>query len=198
MTQQDACTRLDTDRQKVERLFTEYQSAPNASRKSQLAQETCMELTVHAIIEEEIFYPAYLAATRGDKRVEEAQEEHQQAKDLIAAIEDGDKIDALIARLQKAIEYHVKDERTEMFPKARKSPPHGPGGAGRAAGDAQAGADGELPAGVTAARMTSDSADLLPPSGVAIGPAQPPPEPKPPLGPQPAPPGPMPNPPPVS
>jgi hemerythrin superfamily protein len=123
MTQQDACTLLHTDHQKVERLSTEYQSAPNASRKSQLAQETCMGRTVHAIIEEEIFYPAYLAATRDDKRVEEAQEEHQQAKDLIAEIEDGDKIDALMARLQQAIEHHVKDERTEMFPKARKAPP---------------------------------------------------------------------------
>lgn len=121
MTQQDACTLLDTDHQKVERLFTEYQSAQNASRKSQLAQEICMELTVHAIIEEEIFYPAFLAATRDDKLVEEAQEEHQQAKDLIAEIEDGDKIDPLMARLQKAIEHHVKDERTEMFPKARKA-----------------------------------------------------------------------------
>jgi hemerythrin superfamily protein len=121
MTQQDACTLLDTDHQKVERLFTEYQSAQDASKKSQLAQKICMELTVHAIIEEEIFYPAFLAATRDDDLVEEAQEEHQQAKDLIAEIEDGDKIDALMARLQKAIEHHVKDERTEMFPKARKA-----------------------------------------------------------------------------
>jgi len=121
MTQQDACTLLDTDHQKVERLFTEYQSAQDAARKSQLAQEICMELTVHAIIEEEIFYPAYLAATRDDKLVEEAQEEHQEAKDLIAEIEDGDKIEPLMARLQKAIEHHVKDERNEMFPKARKA-----------------------------------------------------------------------------
>ena len=121
MTQQDACTLLDTDHQKVERLFTEYQSAQNASRKSQLAQEICMELTVHATIEEEIFYPAFRAATRDDKLVEDAQEEHQQAKDLIAEIEDGDKIDPMMARLQKAIEHHVKDERTEMFPKARKA-----------------------------------------------------------------------------
>jgi hemerythrin superfamily protein len=121
MTQQDACTLLDTDHQKVERLFTEYQSAQDATKKSQLAQEICMELTVHAIIEEEIFYPAFVAATRDDDLVEEAQEEHQQAKDLIAEIEDGDKIDALMARLQKAIEHHVKDERTEMFPKARKA-----------------------------------------------------------------------------
>ncbi|MDQ6882176.1 MAG: hemerythrin domain-containing protein [Pseudomonadota bacterium] len=121
MTQQDACTLLDTDHQKVERLFTEYQSAQNASRKSQLAQEICMELTVHATIEEEIFYPAFLAATRDDKLVEDAEEEHQEAKDLIAEIEDGDKIDPMMARLQKAIEHHVKEERTEMFPKARKA-----------------------------------------------------------------------------
>src|SRR3954447_12520066 len=81
MTQQDACTLLDTDHQKVERLFAEYQAAHNASKKSQLAQEICMELTVHATIEEEIFYPAFRAATRDDKLVEEAQEEHQEAKD---------------------------------------------------------------------------------------------------------------------
>ena len=80
-----------------------------------------MELTVHATIEEEIFYPAYLAATRDDALVEEAQKEHQQAKDLIAEIEDGDQIEPLMARLQKAIEHHVKEERTEMFPKARKA-----------------------------------------------------------------------------
>ena len=46
MAQQDACTLLDTDHQKVERLFTEYQSAPSATRKSQLAQQICMELVV--------------------------------------------------------------------------------------------------------------------------------------------------------
>jgi hemerythrin superfamily protein len=121
MPQQDACTLLDSDHQKVERLFAEYQSAQNASKKSQLAQEICIELTVHATVEEEIFYPAFRAATRNDKLAKEALDEHQEAKDLIAEIEDGDEIDALMARLQKAIEHHVKDERTEMFPKARKA-----------------------------------------------------------------------------
>ena len=121
MTQQDACTLLDTDHQKVERLFGEYQSTQNASKKSELAQEICQELTVHATIEEEIFYPAFRAATHDNDLVEDAKAEHQEAKDLIAQIEDGDKIDALMARLQKAIEHHVKEERTEMFPKARKA-----------------------------------------------------------------------------
>jgi len=121
MTQQDACTLLDADHKKVEQLFSEYQSTQNASRKSELAQEICMELTVHATIEEEIFYPAFRAATHDEDLVQDAQQEHQEAKDLIAEIEDGDKIDALMARLQKAIEHHVKDERTKMFPEARKA-----------------------------------------------------------------------------
>lgn len=121
MTQQDACTLLDTDHQKVERLFAEYQSAQNAAKKSALAQQICMELTVHATIEEEIFYPAFVAATRDNKLIEEAQEEHQEARDLITEIEDGDNIEPLMAKLQKAIEHHVKEERTEMFPKARKA-----------------------------------------------------------------------------
>jgi hemerythrin superfamily protein len=121
MTQQDACTLLDADHQNVELLFTEYQSAQDAAKKSELAQTICMELTVHATIEEEIFYPAFRAATRDDKLVDEAQEEHEEAKDLIAEIEDGDKVGALMARLQKAVEHHVKEERAEMFPKARKT-----------------------------------------------------------------------------
>jgi hemerythrin superfamily protein len=119
MTQQDACTLLDADHQKVERLFADYHASHSASKKSQLAQEICMELTVHATIEEEIFYPAFRSATRDQQLVEEAVDEHQQARDLITEIEDGDKIEALMARLQKAIEHHVRDERTEMFPKAR-------------------------------------------------------------------------------
>ena len=121
MTQQDACALLDADHQNVERLFAQFQSTQNASKKSQLAQQICMELTVHATIEEEIFYPAFRAATRDGQLVEEAQEEHQQAKDLIAEIEDGGPMDALMARLRKAIEHHVNNERTEMFPKARKA-----------------------------------------------------------------------------
>jgi hemerythrin superfamily protein len=121
MTQQDACTLLDADHQKVERLFTEYQSAQGGSKKSQLAQQICHELTVHATIEEEIFYPAFGAATHDEKRLKDSLREHQEAKDLIAQIEDSDNIDPLMAKLQKAIQHHVKDERTDMFPKARKA-----------------------------------------------------------------------------
>ena len=86
MTQQDACTLLDSDHQKVERLFAEYQSAGgDSSRKSELAQTICQELTVHATIEEEIFYPAFRQATGDNNLVDEAEEEHQDAKDLSPA-----------------------------------------------------------------------------------------------------------------
>ena len=64
MSQQDACTLLDSDHQTVERLFADYISAgKNLEIKSRLAQTVCKELTVHAILEEEIFYPAFRKAT---------------------------------------------------------------------------------------------------------------------------------------
>ena len=120
MAQQDACALLDSDHQKVERLFAEYQSAgSDLDKKSRLAQTICNELTVHATIEEEIFYPAFRKASGDDDMVDEAETEHQEAKDLITEIEDAEQMDPLVAQLQKAIEHHVKEEREEMFPKAR-------------------------------------------------------------------------------
>lgn len=121
MPQQDACTLLDADHQKVERLFAEYESATDIARKSTLAQTICQELTVHATIEEEIFYPAFRQAVGDDDMVDEAEEEHDEARDLIAQIEDADQMDPLMADLQQAIEHHVKEEREEMFPKAREA-----------------------------------------------------------------------------
>jgi hemerythrin superfamily protein len=121
MPQQDACALLDADHQKVERLFAEYQTVTDQARKSTLAQTICQELTVHATIEEEIFYPAFRQAVGEDDMVDEAEEEHDEARDLISQIEDADQMDPLMAELQQAIEHHVKEEREEMFPKAREA-----------------------------------------------------------------------------
>jgi hemerythrin superfamily protein len=122
MTQQDACALLDSDHERVERLFAQYQSEQDPARKSELAETVCMELTVHATIEEEIFYPAFRKASHDDAMVDEAEEEHQEVKDLITEIEDGDDIAPLMAQLQEMVAHHVKEERGEMFPKARKAP----------------------------------------------------------------------------
>lgn len=121
MNATDACALLDSDHQKVERLFAEYEAATDTPKKSRLAQTICMELIVHATIEEEIFYPAFRKAVGGNKIVEEAEREHHEARDLISQIEDARDMDPLMAKLRKAIEHHVREEREEMFPKARKA-----------------------------------------------------------------------------
>jgi hemerythrin superfamily protein len=120
MTQKDACALLDGDYEKVERLFAEYKSAgSDQSRKSDLAQAICIELSVHAVVEEEIFYPALRKAAGDNKLVDEAEKEHHEARDLISEIEDAAQMDPLMARLQEIIEHLVQEERQEMFPRAR-------------------------------------------------------------------------------
>ena len=120
MTQKDACALLDGDYEKVERLFAEYKSAgSDQSRKSDLAQAICIELSVHAALEEEIFYPALRKAAGDNKLVDEAEKEHHEARDLISEIEDAAQMDPLMARLQEVIEHLVQEERQEMFPRAR-------------------------------------------------------------------------------
>lgn len=119
MPQTDAIAMLDEDHQRVEQLFKDFQSTSDAAQKQAIAQLICLELTVHAQLEEEIFYPAFQKATGDQDMVQEAVEEHQEAKDLIAQIEGNPQPDDLVSELQEAIEHHVQEEREEMFKKAR-------------------------------------------------------------------------------
>jgi hemerythrin superfamily protein len=120
MTQKDACALLNGDYEKVERLFAQYKEAgSDQSRKSDLAQAICIELSVHALVEEEIFYPALRKIAGDNNLVDEAEKDHHEARDLIACIEDAEQMDALMARLQEVIEHLVQEERQEMFPRAR-------------------------------------------------------------------------------
>ena len=117
---QDAITLLDEDHQRVELLFNEYQSSiAERSRKNDVAQIICMELTVHAQLEEELFYPAFAKATGAQAVVQDAVAEHQQAKDLIARIQRTPDPDALMLELQRAVQLHVAEERARIFPRAR-------------------------------------------------------------------------------
>jgi hemerythrin-like domain-containing protein len=125
--EKDACDLLDADHKAVKAMFKEYETltesrSRSSAKKRQLADQICKALTVHATIEEEIFYPAFRRAVGDDEMVDEAEEEHDEARDLITEIEDAEAMDPLIARLQQAIEHHVKEERAEMFPKARQTP----------------------------------------------------------------------------
>ncbi|MBK6007815.1 hemerythrin domain-containing protein [Ramlibacter ginsenosidimutans] len=128
---QDACELLDADHIAVKHLFVEYarqaMAAPEEARDRQaLAQRICQELTVHAQIEEEIFYPALREAIAAPQLLDEAQAEHQQAKALIARIRGmrapDPRMDDLVSQLANAVEHHVKEERDVLFPKARVAP----------------------------------------------------------------------------
>ena len=127
--EKDACDLLDADHKNVKKLFKQYdelmqsRARSAAQQKKDLAEQICQELTVHAQVEEEIFYPAVRAAIKETDLLDEAEVEHQTAKDLIAQLQAGgdadDKFDAKVKVLGEYIDHHVKEERTEMFPKAR-------------------------------------------------------------------------------
>ena len=84
----DAITLLTQDHKTVKQLFKDYENLGDRAyaAKQKLAKQICDELTVHATIEEEIFYPAVRAAIHDDDMMDEADVEHAGAKDLIAQI----------------------------------------------------------------------------------------------------------------
>lgn len=123
----DAVALLKADHRKVEDLFEKFEKARTADRKKALATEICTELTVHTMIEEEVFYPACKGAVEEDV-LDEAYVEHDGAKVLIAEIDAGDPenefYDAKVMVLAEMIKHHVKEEerRAEgMFAQARQA-----------------------------------------------------------------------------
>ena len=122
---QDAIQLLRADHRKVQDLFDQFEKAHGDDRKSELAQEICTELKVHAQIEEEIFYPAAREALKEQDLIDEAAVEHASAKDLIRQIEQSQTVDELydakVTVLGEYIKHHVKEEQNEIFPKLKKT-----------------------------------------------------------------------------
>ena len=121
----DAIQLLKSDHRTVEDLFEEFESAKGGKSKQRIANQICMELIVHAQIEEEIFYPAVKDAVE-EEIYTEAHVEHDGAKMLIAEILDGDPddefYDANVKVLSEMIKHHVKEEeqRDGMFAQAKQ------------------------------------------------------------------------------
>ncbi len=122
---QDAVQMLRADHKKVAALFEEYENARSANVKRRLVATICQELTVHATLEEEIFYPAVKAALKDKELVPEARVEHASVKDLIAQVQDkepdGEDFDAKVKVMGEFVKHHVKEEQNEMFPKVKKT-----------------------------------------------------------------------------
>jgi len=121
----DALSLLRADHRAVSDLFAQYEKSRAVTRKRDLVAQICLELSVHAQIEEEIFYPEVETALRDKELVPEAKVEHATLKELIAQIKDQEPGDPMFeARVQVLSEYvkhHVKEEQNEMFPKVRAS-----------------------------------------------------------------------------
>ena len=124
---QDAIALLKQDHRTVEDLFAQFEKASGEGRKQTLAEEICLELSVHAQIEEEIFYPACEGKVEEDL-LKESYVEHDGAKVLIAEIIKGgpsdEFYDAKVKVLQEEIEHHVEEEEKRLeglFSQARKA-----------------------------------------------------------------------------
>jgi hemerythrin superfamily protein len=125
----DAVKLLSADHKEVHGLFQKYkklaQSQAPGDARQPLAERICGLLTVHATIEEEIFYPAAREAGVESALLDEAEIEHATAKDLIAQLQsmdaDDELYDAKVTVLGEYIDHHVKEEQDEMFPACRKA-----------------------------------------------------------------------------
>lgn len=117
----DALEMLEEDHRKVEELFEKYDGLENDDKgKGELAKQICRELTIHAQIEEEIFYPRAREATKDDDLIDESIVEHGSVKHLIQEIEDmgpgDDLFDAKIRVLEEMVKHHIREEEEELFP----------------------------------------------------------------------------------
>jgi hemerythrin superfamily protein len=121
----DAIALLKNDHRTVEGLFERFENTRAKSAKEKIAKQVCLELMVHATIEEEVFYPAVKGVV-DDELYDEALVEHDGAKVLIAEIlagsADDDFYDAKVKVLSEMIKHHVKEEeqRDGMFAQAKK------------------------------------------------------------------------------
>ncbi len=126
---QDAVSLLSADHAEVRQMFESYKQLVEEDgdneEKQELAEQICVALTVHAEIEEEIFYPAMRQSIDDDLALDEAEVEHAAAKDLIAQIQGMDPDDALydakVLVLGEYVEHHIEEEESEIFPAAENS-----------------------------------------------------------------------------
>lgn len=126
--QRDALELLEKDHRTVDALFKRYERlGEKEGEKREVLDQICRELTVHAAIEEEIFYPEARDAIgeRDEELLDEATVEHASLKALVSQLENGgggdDLVDARVKVLSEYVKHHVKEEEDELFPKLRKA-----------------------------------------------------------------------------
>jgi hypothetical protein len=113
---------IKKDHETVKGLFDEFEKAETPAAKEKIIDQALTELKIHAVLEEEIFYPTVRSHV-GNKVMNEADEEHHVAKVLIAELDRGtnnDHRDAKFTVLAESVRHHIKEEENEMLPKAKE------------------------------------------------------------------------------
>src|ERR1700694_648601 len=109
---------LKKDHETVKGLFEQFEKAESAGRKTKIIDQALIELKIHAILEEEIFYPTVRAHV-GRDIMNEADEEHHVAKVLIAELDtigkDNDHRDAKFTVLSESVRHHIGEEESDML-----------------------------------------------------------------------------------
>lgn len=116
---------IKRDHKKVEGLFDRFDKAKTASAKKKVCEQVIQELEVHAKLEEEIFYPAVRKHIGEEDMLDEAKQEHQQAKEIIAQLKkidaEDEEFESKFAELVESVQHHVEEEEGEMLPKVEES-----------------------------------------------------------------------------
>jgi hemerythrin superfamily protein len=122
----DAITLLKQDHKTVKQLFAQFDKAgDNAfARKREIVDKLIQELSTHAAIEEQFFYPAARGAVpETDAEILESLEEHHIVKWTLSELEDLDpkaeRFDAKVTVLKESVLHHIKEEEAELFPQVR-------------------------------------------------------------------------------
>jgi hemerythrin superfamily protein len=124
----DALHLLSEDHKKVIDMFEEFEQLkedPDVEAKQLLVESACAELTLHAQVEEDVFYPAARDAIDDMDLLDEAIVEHASAKQLINELNtmqpDDDLYDAKFTVLGEYVKHHIEEEEKQIFPKVKKA-----------------------------------------------------------------------------
>lgn len=121
----DAITLLKQDHKTVEKLFRQFEKSTRPAEQRKVAQQVIKELSVHAAIEEMVFYPAVRdRVPKTEDTVLESLEEHHVVKWVLSELEDmepdHERFKAKMNVLIESVRHHVKEEESELFPDVRK------------------------------------------------------------------------------
>jgi len=117
----DAIALLEADNRRVDELFHEYRAGRESEAKLHLAQVICMELKLHSMVKQEIFFPAYAAATGDQHSVEHALKEADKLNALIARVLTAENLDGAIEAVRQQSSAQSEEERNGIFAKAKSS-----------------------------------------------------------------------------